>query len=177
MTSNNRTNKQVAAGRFDMAAEVRLIPAWAWVLAVLVYLGIQLLFHTVAWPGERNAPGRVFQVLFPLFMGVLPAFFVLLIGYVNVDAGRRGMSRALWTVIVIFVPNAIGFIIYFLVRQPIRVTCPQCGTGVSASANFCPVCAYGLRAACPHCKAPLGEGDTFCTNCGSRTQPAGDRNP
>ena len=39
------------------------------------------------------------------------AFYVLLIGFVNLDAGRRGMSRTLWTLVAALVPYGIGALI------------------------------------------------------------------
>ena len=53
-----------------------------------------------------------------------------MIAYVNRDAKRRGMSSALWTFLVIVLTPAyfaIGFILYFLMRQPLPYACPQCG--------------------------------------------------
>jgi predicted amidophosphoribosyltransferase len=97
--------------------------------------------------------------------GAIVAFLALLVGYVNRDAKRRGMNVALWTLLVIFVPNAIGFILYFLLRHPLMVTCPQCGTSLNASFNYCSRCRYNLRPTCPECKRPITPGDKFCAYC------------
>ncbi len=48
------------------------------------------------------------------------------------------MNYVLWTFLVILVPNAIGFIIYFVVRQPIMGTCPQCGATVNPGVQLLP---------------------------------------
>jgi hypothetical protein len=58
--------------------------------------------------------------------------FVLLIGYVNGDARRRGMRYVLWTLLAIFIPNAIGIILYFVLRDPLMRVCQQCGTAGAA---------------------------------------------
>jgi predicted amidophosphoribosyltransferase len=94
------------------------------------------------------------------------AFLTLLVGYVNRDAKRRGMSAALWTILVIFIPNAIGFILYFLMRQQLRVPCPGCGAALQPSANYCPSCGAHLRPVCPECRRAIEPGDKFCANCG-----------
>jgi hypothetical protein len=39
---------------------------------------------------------------------------------------------------VIFVPNAIGFILYFLMRDPLRVNCPKCGAVIDPKSNLLP---------------------------------------
>jgi hypothetical protein len=155
------------ATRNDARSDIGLIPGWAYTLALVVYLGIQWLFHGLAWPSESNPPRMAFQILFPLVIGLIPAFLALLVGYVNRDAGRRGMNRALWTVIVIFVPNGIGFILYFVLRNPIRTQCPACGTAVDSRANYCPRCRHNFHPTCPQCRAAVRPGDGFCGNCGT----------
>ena len=90
---------------------------------------------------------------------------MLLIGYVNRDAKRRGMNYVLWTVLVIFIPNAIGYIIYFVVRQPIKGACPQCGATVNPGFNFCPKCKFLLHPACPQCHRGIEGGAAFCPYC------------
>ncbi len=56
-------------------------------------------------------------------MSVLPGMplfvLVLLIGYVYADAKRRGMRYVMWTLLAIFIPNAIGIILYFVMRDPL----------------------------------------------------------
>jgi len=60
---------------------------------------------------------------------------------------------------------AIGFIVYFLMRQPLPYNCPQCGTTVGARFNFCPNCKCNLHPSCPQCKIEVVEGDKFCPYC------------
>src|SRR5207249_11394696 len=71
------------------------------------------------------------------------AVIIFLVAYVNRDASRRGMSAALWTILVLILLPAwgfIGFVIYFLMREPLPYPCPQCGNTVGARFNFCPNC-------------------------------------
>jgi hypothetical protein len=112
---------------------------------------------------------------FKEFMTVLPVTAVILlvlaglvgaIGYVYGDSKRRGMNPTLWTLVVIFVPNFIGFIVYFLVREPIKGNCSACGRTVSTKAAFCPHCGHALKPHCPYCKIELEEDHQFCPGCG-----------
>ena len=82
------------------------------------------------------------------------------------DAARRGMNRTLWTLIVVFVPNAIGFILYFLLRAPLQMQCPKCGATMTRQANYCSNCRHAFYPTCPQCKTPVRETDKFCVNCG-----------
>jgi hypothetical protein len=85
---------------------------------------------------------------------------LLLIGYVNRDAKRRrGMSPILWTLAAILIPNGIGFLLYFILRQPLRSTCPQCENAVQTGFNFCPRCNYKLGLSCPQCERVVGVND------------------
>lgn len=152
--------------RFDLAREIRVVPTWAVVLAVVLFLGIQFAFFRYIWPSEPNAPPLLLQIVISTMASSVLVVLVLLIGYVNRDAGRRGMGRTLWTLLVIFIPNAIGFIIYFLVRHPLQLRCPQCSTLVDPQVNYCPSCQFAFRRTCPQCKSAVEPNDKFCPKCG-----------
>lgn len=96
------------------------------------------------------------------------ACLIFLIGYVYRDAKRRGMNASLWTVLVIVLLPAylgIGFIIYFLLREPLPYSCPNCHGTVSARFNYCPACKFNLRPSCPSCRREVRLEDRFCPNC------------
>jgi len=158
--------------KVDLNQEARLVPAWAWVLAGTAFLCLQWVFHVFILVHEKNPPPFGMRIFLGLLSGALMGVYFLLLGYVNVDAKRRGMNRALWTVIVILVPNAIGFILYFFLRQPILGTCPACGASVQSGFNFCPKCNHQLVPTCGVCQRALRPGDAFCPYCGAKL-PAG----
>jgi hypothetical protein len=98
--------------------------------------------------------------------------YAVLIAYVNQDAGRRGMSRLLWTLIAIFVPNGLGVVLYFVLRKARTAHCPQCCAEVDPSFSFCPRCRARLKPVCPHCQHCVELGDKFCPYCGGALEPA-----
>ncbi len=157
--------------RVQISEELRIIPGLAIAIAIAAFACVQVLFQTVVAHGH-NPPPPVARVFLGILAGTVLGVYVLAIGYVNRDARRRGMSAAIWTLVVIFVPNAIGFIIYFVTRHPLLMTCPNCHATVSGGINFCPKCSYSFRPACPQCKHALGAGDAFCANCGLPVQKA-----
>jgi hypothetical protein len=166
----NRTSSQSTANEDSsgIQREISLIPGWAYVVAALVFVLVPICFFLVTrQPGQ---PASLFPGVLGFIPGTFLAFLVLMIGYVNQDAGRRGMSRTFWTLVVIFVPNAIGFILYFLLRAPIRKQCPQCGTMVDPRANYCPHCRYSFNPTCPQCKTAIRPTDAFCANCGTQLE-------
>ena len=119
----------------SLAAEIQIVPAWAWILAAIGFICMQFVFNvTVAH--QHDAPPAWARPLLGLLVGIVTACFLLFIGYINRDAKRRGMSPLLWTVIAILIPNALGIILYFVLRQPLRSACPQCGYGVQKEFNL-----------------------------------------
>ena len=75
-----------------------------------------------------------------------------------------------------------------------RLTCPGCGTQITADQQFCGICGTKLsgvaqkqEAVCPGCGSPITSGQSFCGVCGTKmtagdvgqakTQPADDVSP
>jgi hypothetical protein len=166
MTTTTPEGVRIPA-KTGVAEEIHMIPVWAYVSAALVFVLVPILFFGFVWSRGIEGP-TLFQLFITFFPGTMLAFLTLMVGYVNRDAGRRGMSRTLWTLIVIFVPNAIGFILYFLMRTPIRTQCPKCNTTVAIRDNYCPACGYSFHPTCPHCRSSIRPADTFCSNCGMK---------
>jgi RNA polymerase subunit RPABC4/transcription elongation factor Spt4 len=152
-------------GKFDIRAELRLIPKVMYVVALLAFLGIQALFIILAFRHDPHAPPVAVRVLIATIPGSILGIFLLLIGYVYRDAKRRGMNYVLWTILVIFIPYAIGYVIYFLIRQPMAGACPQCGATVTPAFNFCPKCKFNLHPACPQCHRGIEGEALFCPYC------------
>jgi Double zinc ribbon/Phospholipase_D-nuclease N-terminal len=150
------------------ADEVRIISPWAFFIAALGFLAavVGMALIAVFDKSAKPAPPLPVLVIFGIVAGSLIACYVLLIGYINRDAGRRGMSRILWTLIAIFVPNALGIVLYFVLRKPRIAHCPQCGSGVEQGFGFCPRCRCRLAPVCPHCRRSVTLGDKFCPYCG-----------
>ena len=69
--------------------ELRIISRWAYFIALLVFLSLPTLLAILTRFDKTNPP---IAVVAPagIFAGTLMACYVLLIGYVNRDAGRRG---------------------------------------------------------------------------------------
>jgi len=150
--------------------EMQVIPRGAWVIAVLSYLAFVTLAFYVFIPNDPNFiwwPGWAL----PLFAAIIPLFFgvyVLLGGYVYGDARRRGMRHVMWTLLAMLIPSAIGFILYFILREPLLRGCPGCGTMVGQGFAFCSKCGKALAHACPGCRAAVQPGWSHCTKCGVR---------
>jgi len=149
-----------------LAAEIRIVPTWAWALAGAIFIAMQILCNFFL-AGLSGAPPEQWRALIGVVGGMFIGCFVLLIGYVNRDARRRGMNAILWTLLAILIPHGLGLILYFILRQPLQRICPQCGTAVQTGFNFCPRCSYKLSPSCPKCQRLVGANDVFCPYCGS----------
>lgn len=160
MTETTSMNRTAAVRRSGSA-----IAWWAWVLAVAAFAFFLVFFNTYV-PRQPNPPSRPVSAIIGLLVAVVFAGWMLLVGYVHNDAERRGMNKWLWTAIVLFVPNAIGFILYLLTRKQLLVYCGSCGYLIQPNFRFCPKCATPRLAACGHCNTPIQPGDLYCNNCG-----------
>lgn len=144
--------------------ELRMIPRWSIILAILLFSAMQYLFHGIM-PHHKHE-------LLPMRLavgytwGTLLASYALLLGYVSRDVKRRGMSARLWMMVCVVLPGGIGAVIYFLLRQPIQVKCPHCSTVLDAGYCFCPQCQFQMAPVCGVCHRGVKITDVFCTQCG-----------
>jgi RNA polymerase subunit RPABC4/transcription elongation factor Spt4 len=163
--------------------EMKVVPTTARVIAVLAYLGmVCVLGATVRYGNDPEVTSWPMwaKALLVFAPGIVLSILVLLIGYVYGDAKRRGMHYVLWTLLAVFVPNAIGIILYFILRDAPPRACPGCSQIVKAGYAFCPYCSTHLKPACPSCKRSVEFGWKSCAHCGSSlgaiSQPAGAQN-
>jgi hypothetical protein len=146
--------------------EIRIISPWAYVFVGLGYLAT---FAAVVYATLSGKPPMPLVGMVPLAIacGTVMGCYFLLIGYINADAGRRGMSRLGWTLLAMFIPNGLGILLYFVLRKPRIATCPQCGNALQPGFNFCPRCNYKLSPSCPQCQRVVGVNDVYCPYCGA----------
>ena len=165
--------------------EFLIIPRWLMIVVGVLYL-IALGIAIPVNLAQRHNPYGNFMFPYELrdqpvlasfalagmvtAVSLCVAAIIFLVAYVNRDAKRRGMNSGLWTFLVlIFLPAYvfIGFVIYFLMREPLPYPCPACGNSVGARFNFCPNCKCNLQPSCPQCKREIAETDKFCPYCGT----------
>lgn len=140
------------------------IPIAAWVVAssLAAVTLLAMLFVVV------RHTGHIFPVMLAMMIGpLILGGYALLIGYVYSDAKRRGMRYVMWTWLAILVPNGIGIILYFLLREPVPVYCSTCGAPAQAGFAFCSQCGVGMAPACPKCHKVCQAGWSHCPYCGS----------
>lgn len=157
-------------------AELRVIPrllvkiVWALYIAALVIAALASIFEpqSLIKPLVSEPVGIRVLGMFGMVTGIAlgASLIILFYGYIWADAKRRGMSAFLWLLVALLVPNLIGVILYFIVREPLPLDCPQCGRTVNPHFNFCPSCKFNLRPNCPQCRRAIGPGARFCPDCG-----------
>ena len=161
--------------------EFRIIPNGViWTVVVLFLIAQGIAFSVNRWnathydnafPWELRDNFALASLALAGIVTVVSLFMAAIIfwvAYVNRDAKRRGMNAAVWTLLVIVLLPAwtfVGFLIYFLMREPLPYPCPQCGKSVGARFNFCPNCKCNLHPSCPNCKREVVETDKFCPYC------------
>ncbi|HEV3253705.1 MAG TPA: zinc ribbon domain-containing protein [Candidatus Acidoferrales bacterium] len=155
--------------------ELRVIPKFARGLAAILYIVVAgiltlLMRYGNDDPGIRATPVAAKMAIPPLVPLVL-VILILLIGYVYGDAKRRGMRYVMWTWLAALVPDGIGVILYFILRDPLPSTCPKCGTFTPAKFTFCPHCGTPVKPTCPQCGKAVEHAWINCAYCGT-TLPA-----
>ncbi|MBI2679162.1 MAG: zinc ribbon domain-containing protein [Candidatus Koribacter versatilis] len=156
----------------DFSKELKIIPWWSYLLGSIAFLCMQFVFHVAILHSEKVPPPPAVRSLLGVVTGLALAVWFMLLGYVNRDAGRRGMNRALWTFLVIIIPNGIGYIIYFIMRKPMQVPCPHCGASAEPGFTYCTKCGKALKPSCASCGAQMRPGDAFCPSCGKAAAPS-----
>jgi RNA polymerase subunit RPABC4/transcription elongation factor Spt4 len=164
MTSINQTSTR-------SKDEIRIFAPWAYYLFTSILLIVAVLFVTIVGR-DHNAPRLVVRFLLGVLAGTVLGCYAVLIGYINQDSGRRGMSRVLWTLMAIFVPNGLGIVLYFVLRKPRTTHCPQCDAEVEPGFRFCPRCQNRLQPTCPHCQRSVDPNNKFCPYCGGTLDQA-----
>jgi hypothetical protein len=184
MIWNRRTSDSVGLRGDSEGDSLRMIPLWSVVLAILVFFGT-MYFLNMAGPAppadaarRNNSPaqqqqrrrvgGEAGRLMFSYTTATALASYILLVGYVSRDVRRRNMPVAPWMLIVVVTLGAggIGAIVYFLLRQPIMMRCPNCTTELAATVHFCPQCQFQVAPVCGQCFRGVQITDQFCVQCG-----------
>lgn len=162
MQRNNETQT-------GLAAEIKIVPSWAYALAALGFVCAQIFFNVVVARQPTWA-----RVGLGGMLGVVLGCYLLFIGYISRDARRRGMSPVLWTLVALLIPNGLGILLYFILRQRLPSTFALAGNSIPAESGSCPRCGYRVSADCPRCQRVVGADDVYCRYCGTslQNQPA-----
>src|ERR1700747_835905 len=165
--------------RFRLREEIRIVPKWLiWTCVVLWLLAIAIgtLINLSGVNGETFPPDLAGHPVFAslalagiiTLVSIIITIWVMALGYCCRDARRGEMKGGLWPLFAVLLSwpfFAIGFFLYFQVREPLPFPCPRCSTMVGARFNFCPNCKCNLHPACPNCKREVAEADKFCLYC------------
>ena len=156
--------------RFEQEwAVVPTAARWIAALVTLLYLSLMVAMFVPA----LRSPSPEFMLAGSLVLvgslvgAVAMAIFTLLVGYVYGDAKRRSMSALLWTLLAVFIPSGVGIILYFILREPIAVPCPSCGTPARKGHAFCASCGGTVRRSCAQCRQPVEAAWRNCPGCGA----------
>jgi len=131
------------------------------VISALLAWGAALLWLLFA--ARAAVPARI---PLAIALGLFVFFCGFLVSYVYGDAQRRGMRAGVWALVAACVPQGLGFIAYFLLRDPVLGPCPGCGAPSRRELAFCSQCGSALREVCPACRRPIDPAFRHCVHCG-----------
>lgn len=155
----------------------RLFYVFLIILAVIIVLSLIGISIDFGW-GNIALYGTMISIIPPiiclLMFGALLVVWILIGRFVYYDAKKRGMDPWLWLLVVMFVPNFIGLIIYLIVRSyntndttTYNKRCSKCGSSVREDYNICPNCGENLKKKCEYCGQIVDENWNICPHCGN----------
>ena len=125
---------------------------------------------TGAWLLVADRAPLAARIPLALALALLVFLYGFLVSYVYGAARRRGMRPAPWALAAAFVPNALGFIAYFLLREPLLQRCGACGASARRAYAFCTQCGAPLGRTCPTCRRPVEAFWDHCAHCGTKLE-------
>ena len=131
--------------RAAMAIAALAVPIW------VVYFASNPGRSLLASEGFLNTMPEA--LWFGLTFGVFTAAFFLALGYIYGDAKRRQMPAWAWVIAASFIPNLIGFILYFVFRGPLLGPCRSCGKPIRRGEAFCSHCGCSQGSSIGHITA------------------------
>lgn len=167
-STNQRNFESTETWESAEGDSLKLIPLWSIVLAIGVFALAFWWFNHGPVPVHHRPGSLPMHLIMGYTTGAALASVALLIGYVSRDVKRRNMSAALWMLIVVVMPGGIGAVVYFLLRQPVLIRCPNCTTELTAGVHFCPQCRFQVEPVCGQCFRGLQTTDAFCPQCGHK---------
>lgn len=141
----------------------------AWGGLIFLYTSRLLMFSEAE---DRHLAPLAFLLFISVFLIGILATWVGLCFYVYHDSAQRGMNRVLWTLVAIFTPNLLGFVVYLILRKPLLQQCPGCSRRLEPQWAYCTNCGTPLKRKCPACQAVVLEYQKFCGVCGTSVQLA-----
>ena len=121
----------------------KAIQIWALgLVGCAVLISLAIVYETT---GPGTPAGNVLSTIalyggIALLFGSVMAVWLLGVGFVYADARQRAMRPVPWVLAVIFFPHLLGFLLYFVLRQPITSICIRCGMAISPYQRFCSWC-------------------------------------
>jgi hypothetical protein len=119
------------------------VQLWASVVVVCAELFGLVVGYTAA---EQGAVLRTISAYgsAALVVGTALAIWLLCLGFVFADARQRAMRSVPWVLTAALFPHLLGFLLYFVLRQPVALTCTHCGKTGPLNERFCSWCGVSL---------------------------------
>lgn len=118
----------------------KTVKLWAWIIVIgAVAAGLAVAAVATAAHAASLWTIPLYSAA-GLFLGILFATWLLGLGFVFADARRRAMRPVLWVFVAILFPHLLGFLLYFVMRQPLASPCGHCGQTIPSGQRFCSWC-------------------------------------
>jgi hypothetical protein len=116
------------------------VQRWAWITVVATAVTALTMGIVTITANHGSLWTIPLYTVAGLFTGTLFATWLLGLGFVYADARRRAMQPVLWVLVALLVPHLLGFLLYFVLRQPLASPCGHCGQTIPSGQRFCSWC-------------------------------------
>lgn len=97
-------------------------------------------YMMVSYTNEVMSDDLVWYIVICTLMVLLFLMYIVLAVVIYKDASRKKMNVWLWMTAVMYIPNFVGLLLYFIVRKQHQKNCTSCSRSVGRDFEYCPYC-------------------------------------
>lgn len=133
------------------------------------FVGALIALTMIATSGKTTSDDKTAALVMIVIVACLSVALVFLGKAIFNECRKLQMNPWLWLLVVFFVPNGIGLLLFLLFRsnEVKKLRCPSCSKPVKPEYVNCPECGYQLSDSCSKCHKAVQKGWKLCPYCGN----------
>jgi RNA polymerase subunit RPABC4/transcription elongation factor Spt4 len=139
----------------------------ATIIVLGIFIGVTLLIGLTGAYADLSTDDRIALTVIAFIALFMVIVFAILGVLVYRDARKLGMNAWMWTLIAIFAPNGVGFIIYLVFRynEKKKKRCQSCNYVLTDDYDVCPHCGNSVGRKCSECGKIVEKEWKVCPYC------------
>lgn len=134
-----------------------------------VFVGALVALMMIVTSSTTSADDKTAAFVMIVVVVSLGVALVFLGKAIYKECKKLQMNPWLWLIVVYFVPNGIGLLLFLLFRsnEVKKLRCPSCSKPVKPDYVNCPECGYQLSDSCSKCQKAVQKEWKLCPYCGN----------